>query len=76
MLCLNDLLKYFVIFLVASNNSAMWSGLLVEMESCKWWFSVVIYFISVTVFIAMNVIRALLFVKGMFSRVFRWCMVV
>ena len=32
---LYDLLKYFVIFLVVSNNSAMWSGLLVEMESCK-----------------------------------------
>ena len=32
---LSDLLKHFVIFLVASNIYAMWSGLLVEIESCK-----------------------------------------
>ena len=46
LLCLYDLLKYFVIFPVASNNSAMWSGLMVEMESG---FVVVIDFVLVTV---------------------------
>ena len=46
-LCLSDLLKYFVIFLVASNSSAIWSGLLVKTESCKFGFSVLIYFVSV-----------------------------
>ena len=35
LLCLYDLWKYCVIFLVAYNNSAIWSGLLVEMDSCK-----------------------------------------
>ena len=33
--CLSDLLKFFVICLVTSDNSAIWSSLLVETESCK-----------------------------------------
>ena len=50
LLCLYDLLKYFIIFLVASNNSDMWSGLLVETESYKfgsmWLFVVVLFLLS------------------------------
>ena len=37
LLCLYDFLKYLVIFLVASKNSAIWSGLLVETDNWTKW---------------------------------------
>ena len=48
---------------MASNNSAMWSGLLV-------WFGVIVDLISVVISV-MKGIRTLLLVKGAFSRAFR-----
>ena len=68
LLCLYDLLKYFGIFLVDSNNSAMWSGLLVEMDSCKFLVQCGYFFVSVAVISVMKGIRALLLIKEVFSR--------